>query len=110
MKFTITQLDRCAVLTISGRIDSYTSPIIKDAINSIIADDQWKIVVDLSQASYISSSGILLLVNIKRKVQKNNGAIHLAATPKLLYSGFELSGFHQLFEFFDDVESAINEL
>lgn len=108
MEFVITEYKHCDLLEISGRIDSYTAPKINEALLALIADNHINIVIDMKKVNYISSSGILVFVNIQRKFQRlGRGQLIFSGMPDLVFSAFELSGFNQLFEFHDDVVSAV---
>lgn len=108
MEFAITEYKHCDLMKVSGRIDSYSAPQIEQALQALITDDHYNIVLDMNDVSYISSSGILLFVKIQRRFQRQNrGKLVFSGTSNHVYSAFELSGFHQLFEFYDDVVSAV---
>ncbi len=62
MEFVITEYKNCALMEISGRVDSYTSPMIKDALESLIADGHCKLVLNLQNVTYLSSSGMLTFI------------------------------------------------
>lgn len=109
MELIITSFENYDLLQIAGRIDSYTAPNIQKAIKSLISDGRFNFVVDMCEVIYISSSGILTFVHQQLNLNRQNqGKIVFAGTSDLVYSGFELAGFHFLFEFFDDVQSAID--
>ncbi|MEA3326399.1 MAG: STAS domain-containing protein [Chloroflexota bacterium] len=108
MEFIIKQLKHCALVEINGRIDSYTSPRIDETIKSLIADGYCNLVIDLKKVTFISSSGILVLVNAQKKCIRNSmGQIVISSIPELVYSSFKLAGFDQLFEFYDDATTAV---
>lgn len=108
MEFAITEYKHCDLMQISGRIDSYSAPQIAQALQALITDERYNIVIDMKDVTYISSSGILAFVNIQRRFKRQNrGKLVFAGTPTLIYSAFELAGFHKLFDFFDNVVSAV---
>jgi anti-sigma B factor antagonist len=108
MEFVVTQYKHCDLIEITGRIDSYTSPNINDVLKSLIMDNHLNIIIDLNEVSYISSSGILVFVNAQKQlIQKNQGKISFTSGSELILSSFKLAGFDQLFQFFDDPESAL---
>lgn len=108
MEFAITEYKHCDLMKISGRIDSYSAPKIDQALQALITDDHHNIVVDLKDVTFISSSGILLFVSIQRRfLRQNRGKLVFSGISKLVYSAFELSGFNQLFDFYNDVVSAV---
>jgi anti-sigma B factor antagonist len=108
MEFTITELQNCVVIKISGRIDSYTSPKIKQKIQSLIKERRHNFVIDMSDVTYLSSSGILLFVNLQRHLTEQYlGKIVFSEVHDLIYSSFELAGFNTLFEFYKDKNIAV---
>jgi anti-anti-sigma factor len=61
----------------------------------------------MGKVKYISSSGILTFVHQQINLkQHDEGKIVFVGISDMVYSVFELAGFHHLFEFFDDVQSA----
>ncbi len=108
MEFVITEYKHCDLIQIAGRIDSYTAPQIEKALKALMADEHYKFVVDLENLDYISSSGLLVLVNAQKQCKRyNRGEILLVNVPDLIRSSFELSGFDRLFEYYNNVVSAV---
>lgn len=108
MNFIITTLETCDLIVITGRIDSYTSPSIEDALKALIADGHHKLVINLADVTYLSSSGMLMLINAQKQCQRHpNGKIILTNVSDRIFSSLEIAGFHQFFEFFNDVSAAL---
>jgi anti-sigma B factor antagonist len=108
MEFAITEYKHYDLMEITGRIDSYTAPKVEQALQALITDEHYNIVIDMKDVTYLSSSGILVFVNIQRRFQRQNrGRLVFSGTNELVYTSFELAGFHRLFDFFNDVVSAV---
>lgn len=108
MEFSIIEYKHCDLLKISGRVDSYTSPKIDDALKALLADGHSNIVVDMEKVAYLSSSGMLVFVNAQKQcIRQNRGEIVFSNVPELVLSNFRLAGFDQLFTFYDNVVSAV---
>jgi len=108
MEFVITEYKHCDLVEISGRVDSYTSPKIKETLETLIADGHCKIVLDLKAVSYLSSSGMLTFINaLKHCQQGKEGKIVLSNVPPQIFNNLELAGFHTLFEIYEDVVTAV---
>ncbi|MDF1519017.1 MAG: STAS domain-containing protein [Brevefilum sp.] len=109
MEIIITEEQKCDVIKIIGRIDSYTTPNIKDSIQNLINDGHTNLVMELSSVNYLSSSGILMFVNFHKQLLKNkNGKLVFSNVPELIYSNIKLAGFDKLFQFADDIAAAID--
>jgi len=110
MEFVITEYKHCDLIQISGRVDSYTSHQIDKALNALMADEHFKFVVDMQDVTYLSSSGMLLLVNAQKNCRRyNRGEILLTNVSKVILSTFKLAGFDRCFDFYDDVVSAVGK-
>ncbi len=110
MEFVITEFRHCDLLQITGRLDSFTAPVIEKALNTLIADNRLNIVIDMEKITYISSSGILVFVNTQKQLKKlDRGELVIANISNHVYSNFELAGFHNLFDFYDDVTTAVGK-
>ena len=110
MEFVITEYQHCDLIEISGRVDSYTSPKLQDALDALIADGHHKLVVDLKNVNYLSSSGMLTLINAQKQCkQHQRGEILLVNVSDRVFASLQLAGFNQLFQIFDDVVIAVGK-
>jgi anti-anti-sigma factor len=110
MEFSITEYKHCDLIEISGRIDSYTSPAIEEVLKALMADGHYKMVIDLKNVTYLSSSGMLTLVNAQKQCKRHNqGEILLAHVSDQVLASLGLAGFNQLFEIHDDVVTAVGK-
>jgi len=108
MELTVTEYSHCNILKITGRIDSYSAPQVKDVITKLIDDGHHNIIVDLQDVPYLSSSGILTFVNAQRKLKRENtGELVFVNVPDLIFSNFQLAGFDTIFDFHNDTASAL---
>jgi anti-anti-sigma factor len=107
MELVITEHERCDRVAITGRIDSSTAPQIKEAINALIDDNHYNLIVDLKNVSFISSSGILTFIGAQKSlIQKTRGEIVFINVSDLVFSSFELAGLDTIFAFYDDFATA----
>jgi anti-anti-sigma factor len=110
MELVLTEYQHCDLIEITGRIDSYTAPQIKQVLNALINDDHYNIIVDLRNVTFLSSSGILAFVDAQRKLKRGEkGLVAFTNVPNLVYSSFELAGFNTIFDFFNDRHTAVGQ-
>lgn len=108
MEITVTPMENCDVVVIKGRIDSYTAPNLSEALNDITKHDIYKIILDLSDVTYVSSAGLRVLIDIQKMCKKTNqGEVLLVNIPLRVYETLELAGFVPLFKFYNNVTSAL---
>jgi anti-sigma B factor antagonist len=108
MEISVKQYKHCDLLSVQGKVDSYTAPDLTKAIESLNNNGQFKIVLDLSELEYMSSAGFRALLIGQRNCKRyNRGEIVLASVPKKICDALELTGFTPLFRMFDDVTAAV---
>lgn len=108
MEFTVTEHINCDVIQITGRIDSFTAPNIKHTIETLIEKNHHNFVMDLGEVTYLSSSGILMFVNLQKILTQHNlGKIVFSEVPDLIYSNIKLAGFNKFFEFYQGTNTAV---
>ena len=109
MEITLNQIDTCDIVTIRGRIDSYTAPDLSDKLREITGQQRYKIIMDIGDVIFISSAGLRVLIDAQKTCKKEEkGEVILVNTPSRVYDTLELAGFVPLFKFYNDVSSAIN--
>jgi anti-anti-sigma factor len=94
----------------AGRLDSTAARTLETALNAQLDAGHVRLVIDMSQVAYISSSGLRVLVTIWRRSQKLGGNIALAALSTRVREVFEMSGFDTLFTVAPSVEDAAASL
>lgn len=108
MDVTVTPKENCDLVELKGRIDSFTAPQLSDTLIDITQQNIYKIILDMTDVSYVSSAGLRVLIDIQKKCKKlNQGEIVLVNTPQRVYETLELAGFIPLFRLFNNVNSAI---
>ena len=108
MEITTKQFKHCDLLSLSGKVDSFTAPELTKILEKMNNDNRFKLVLDLSKLEYMSSAGFrALLVGQRNCKRYNRGEIVLAAVPKKVHDALELTGFTPLFKTFPDVTSAV---
>jgi anti-sigma B factor antagonist len=99
--------DRPNVLPLKGEIDLHVSPTVTAALNAMIEKKPKRLVVDLSQVTYIDSAGLAVFIEAMQKVETFGGKFALAGLQETVRSIFEISRLDQVFQIFPDVDSAL---
>jgi len=108
MEIKSTVLKRCVLINVNGRIDSATAPQLQEALNDLIEENNYKLVLDLSQVDFISSAGLWVLVNAQKKCKRfNRGEVILANVPQRIHDALDLAGFIPYFKVFEDTAQAV---
>jgi anti-sigma B factor antagonist len=98
--------DRPDVLPLKGEIDLHVSPSVAASLNAMIEKKPRRLVVDLSEVTYIDSAGLAALIEAMQKVEGYGGKFLLAGLQETVRSIFEISRLDQVFQIFPDVRAA----
>jgi len=108
MEITTSSFKHCDLLKIKGRIDSATAPQLEKTIQALTNHSRFRIILDLKELEFMSSAGLRVLMITQKACRRyNRGELVLVEVPDVIKSALELSGFTQLFKFFDDPLSAV---
>ena len=97
------------VLTLTGEVDLHISPSVTASLNEMIDKKPERLVVDLSDVSYIDSAGLAALIEAMQKVEGYGGKFALAGLQETVRSIFEISRLDQVFQIFPDRAAALAE-
>jgi anti-sigma B factor antagonist len=95
------------VLPLKGEIDLHVSPSVTASLNQMIEKKPERMVVDLSEVTYIDSAGLAALIEAMQKVEGYGGKFLLAGLQETVRSIFEISRLDQVFQIFPDADAAL---
>ena len=96
------------ILSLNGRLDAYLSNGVESSINALIDKGSVKIIVNFDGVEYISSSGLRVLLASQKRLKKEEGDLKLACLKPYVKEVFDIAGFTQLFEIYEQEEEAVN--
>ncbi len=95
------------VVKIDGRLDTTNYSELETQLSSLLEKNEANILLDLGGLEYVSSSGLRIFLMFLKKIKAVNGRFMLCGMSKDILEIFEISGFVNIFEIFDDQESAL---
>jgi anti-sigma B factor antagonist len=95
------------ILPLKGEIDLHVSPALRVSLNAMTKKKPERIVIDLSCATYIDSSGLAALILAMQTVEAYGGKFFLTGMRETIRSIFESSRLDQIFQIFPDVDAAL---
>jgi anti-sigma B factor antagonist len=93
--------DGTAVVVISGEVDVYTAPQLRDCLRRIDADDADRVVLDLSAMTFIDSTGLGVIVGAVKRLRENGGTLTLRAPSKSTRKVLDITGLAQIIDIED---------
>ncbi len=108
MNISQTIEDNYQVITVSGKLDSATTPQLSDFFNEQSKFGQQNLILNMAQLDYISSAGLRLILNTSKLLKKNTKKFTLCGMQDHILEIFEISGFDTFLDIHDSLESAVN--
>jgi len=99
-----------AVLELSGRFDSYVAPRAAELLEKITTGSPTHVVVNMSEVSFVDSTGLATLVQGLNRARKRNGELYLCGLQKQVYMIFELTRLDKAFHIFVDEDHALQAI
>ena len=96
MKITVKDIQGICLMAISGRIDSSNSVDLESALYKAINENS-RVIMDLADAEYISSSGLRVLLAGKKMLKERDGEMILISLQPVVRDVFEIAGLGRLF-------------
>jgi anti-anti-sigma factor len=96
------------IITIRGSFDTVTSKQVDEKVLPIIEKEKSNIILDISNLEYLSSIGILRLINYFKFMSNEMRLLKFVKPPKHIYNTLGAAGIAKYFDIFDSLEAAIS--
>jgi len=94
------------VITVTGEVDAHTAPVVRDAVEAVIAP-QAQVVVDLSGVTFLDSTGLGVFVTALKHLRETDGSLDLVVTSPRVLKVFELTGLDVVIPIHEELASAL---
>ena len=99
--------DDVAIVDVNGDIDVLTSGALRDRLLAAVGQGHDGLVVNLGNVEFIDSTGIGVLIGIRRRVQAGRGAFALAVPSRRTRRILDIAGVSKIFSIHDSAAEAV---
>jgi anti-sigma B factor antagonist len=92
MTMDVKENERNIQVYVSGEIDAYTAPKLKEKLLPLSEKEEVHLVVDMSRVTYMDSTGLGVIVGVFKSVRKYNGHFYLTGLSDRLIRLFKITG------------------
>jgi len=107
MEIVQREIGEIVILDISGEINLFNAPEIKEIIDNLVQAKKIRLVVNLQKVNFIDSSGLGALISGLTVLKKQEGGLRIINITKNVQKTFELTNLTSFFGIFDSEEAAI---
>ena len=98
--------DDVATLKVSGYLDTTTAGELETALFSLLNNGSYKIVIDLTGVTYISSAGWGIFIGEIKEIRNHGGDLKLAGMVGDVFEVFQLLEFQSILEAYPSIDEA----
>ncbi len=110
LNIEITHQDSAAIVVISGEVDLYSSPKVRESLLALTKKEQPAIVINLQDVGYMDSSGLATLIEGMQSSAKYGGKFLLTNLREGVLEVFQLSQLDKVFKIYDSPETALKDV
>ncbi len=95
------------IVHVEGFINAHTVNQFESTLKEQVENKSYRLVVNCSDLQYISSAGLGALMGVIEEVRENGGDIRLSGMSESVFNVFDILGFTELYQIFDDLDHAV---
>jgi len=104
----IIQEEKYVHVGVKGEIDLYSVKQLKEQVTDLIERKKaCNLLLDLTGVNYIDSTGLGILIGIKRRCTERGGKVFLVSSSDRITNLFSITGLNKIFTIFKTVEEAV---
>jgi anti-sigma B factor antagonist len=96
------------VVAVGGELDMNAAPELKESILGVVDEGKTRVVVDLTEATFIDSTAIGVLVGGLKRLREAGGSLDLVCNNENILRIFEIVGLDQAFAIHDSRGDAVS--
>ncbi len=104
---SITAGGDCAVLRVTGEVDVYTAPQLRESVIRLLANGVLHIIADLRDVDFLDSTGLGALVGSLKRLRTRDGSLTLVADTDKILLIFRITGLIHAFTLRMSIPDAI---
>ena len=98
------------MITVSGEIDLFTAPEFKQSLSVPIEDGIERIIVDLSDTTFIDSSSLGVLIGAQRRLKLDGGQLAVVCDNDSIMKTFKITGLDSVFTLVTSLDDALDAI
>jgi anti-sigma B factor antagonist len=96
------------VVSVTGEIDLATGPELERALHGLPEEGVASLIVDLTDCSFMDSTGLHLLVRTQRRFDRSSGRVAVVSANRSILKVLEITRLDQLFAIYPTRAAALN--
>ena len=98
------------VVAVSGEVDVYSAPALKESLTELLQSGASTVVVDLSDVAFLDSTGLGALVEARAATTEAGGSLPIVCSHERILKLFTITGLDGVFAIHPTVDEAVAAL
>ncbi len=98
------------VISLAGEVDLYTAPEFKEQLLEVVGKGSRNVLVDLTNATFIDSTTLGVLVGGVKRLRPNGGQLTLVCSDRNITKIFEITGLDKVFPIYPSRAEAVEKI
>lgn len=103
----VKEMEQQITVRIAGEIDAYTAPKLRETVFPYTEKEKVNVVIDLSEVSYMDSTGLGVFVGLFKSLNANGGTLQLIGLSERLRRLFDITGLADIMNINSEVEGGV---
>jgi len=104
-------IGRCDFLVaLTGEVDLYTAPELKQELLRLVEEGAQRIIVDLTDTTFIDSTMLSVLLSTLKRLRPSGGQLGIVCSDRNIRKIFEITLLDRVFPIFESRDEAIDGL
>lgn len=87
-----------SIIDFTGKLETGTSPAAEAAINELLDSGSTRIIINLAETDYVSSSGLRVLLVTAKKISAVSGKLKICQPNEVVNEILDISGFSTILD------------
>ncbi|MFQ3545171.1 STAS domain-containing protein [Halobacillus rhizosphaerae] len=92
----ITNKEDVAYVSLSGEVDAFTAPKLKEALLPLTKEERQTVEVDLQNVNYMDSTGLGVFISALKSTKEHNTELKLVQMQDRVYRLFKITGLTEI--------------
>ncbi len=107
---TKTPREGVAIVALSGEVDVYTSPRVKQEIVDLLNQGTTRMIIDVTRVEYLDSTGLGVLIGGLKRAREHDGDLRLICDNPRILRIFGITGLTKIFDIHPTEEEGLDSL
>ncbi len=99
-----------SVIVLSGEVDVYSAPKLRDTIRNLVEEGRYRIVVDLEDVTFLDSTGLGVLVGGLKRVKHHQGDLGIICNQERIMRIFRITGLTKVFNIYSSRKDLLADI